>query len=123
MKCAPPMPESTYRKICQQECEWCAAGWEICCRSEMTGEFHQPPEGGLHRSCTAPTRDEIIDRLTSALERAYAAFDQLYGLHGHGSWDDQCHWWAGNDDLIELGRKSRLAALDSKEQVKTNAEV
>lgn len=120
------MPETTYRKICEKECEWCAAGWEICCRSEMTGEFHRPPEGGLHRSCTAPTRDQVIDRLTSALERA----EKVARRGKHGA---DCPHYLPSGWRWETRKRDRepcncmkrdiLAALESKEQVKANAEV
>ena len=64
--------ESTYQRICKQECEWC--------RSDVYGgalygmSFHYPggEKGNITRSdfrdCTAPTKDAVIERQAREIE-------------------------------------------------------
>lgn len=105
----------TYNQIIKQECEWCAKGWTTCCRSESTGKFHQPPGGGLHQPCTAPTKDAAIDRLTAALERARKdIYDAPHGLQCPKR-PGACRIPGRNPDC-NCWKRDALAALESKEQ-------
>lgn len=106
------MPETTYDKIRKQECEWCAMNMPFVSAIRKIGspaihEVSSPASRSPdYKPCTAPTRDQVIDRLTSALERARGAIRQ-----------EIC-----SDNCPDTCCGHLRRALDSKEQVKTNAE-
>ena len=64
------MTDSTYDRIRKQECELCANWMPICCKADGT-EYHSHKSGKEHFPCTAPSRDEVIERLADDNEAAY----------------------------------------------------
>lgn len=123
MKCAHPMPESAYRKICEKECQWCAKGslrnefhWSHCTGTRVVNNGHRIEN--VFQPCTASTRDEVIDQLTSALERA----EKVARRGKHGA---DCPHYLPSGWRWETRKRDRepcncmkrdiLAALDSKE--------
>lgn len=76
------MPEpnpilSTYEKICREKCEWCASDVRKLSDYAAGERFHEPAVGGQRdsRPCTAPTKDEVIEALRSALGVARKAVE------------------------------------------------
>lgn len=83
------MPDnSTYQRICEQECEWCAKGSPI----DESGRHWNPAEFvhdfNLYSVkfreapiCTAPTKDAVIDALFRYYEETHNATGMGYPSH------------------------------------------
>ncbi len=94
----------TYLEICKRECEWCAKGIQI-----GPGRSHLDDNGyanwQLGRDCTAPTRDQIIERaylelaaerkrLKVALEAIETApHGRMCQRGGHATLGSPCNCW------------------------------
>ena len=70
------MPDSTYDRIRKQECEWCAKGMPFITAIIKLGSapIHEISRGNPaeYRRCTAPSRDEVIERLAEAIKQTIA---------------------------------------------------
>ena len=85
------MPDSTYDRIRKQECELCASWMPICCKADGT-EYHSH-KSGKHFRCTAPSRDEVIERLANAARLAVLNFERQ-NISGNFLYDDDHEAWS-----------------------------
>lgn len=74
--------ESTYQRICKQECEWCATGWpfvQVIGRIGA-GRVHRVGDGisTQYKSCTAPIKDDVIEWQAKEIAELRAAVTETH---------------------------------------------
>lgn len=116
----------TYNQIRKQECQWCAKGMRISRDPGSGRDIHvthvdYDPAGNTeeYESCTAPTKDAVIDRLASALERARKAIEDApcsYHCNTRKPHGGVLMNKPNPAPVCNCWKRDALAALESKEQ-------
>lgn len=88
----------TYRDICKAECEWCAKGMQRVQFSGSTSSYHLTGVGSQNPSplCTAPTKDEVIERQAKHIAKLEEAWESEKVLH-----KGNCERLVARDSTIE----------------------